>query len=91
MIEVETSVKRKATEQLRFHRGERLLGSPLVEQLKTKHVMVLGLGGVGSWAAEMLVRTGSAESAWSILIRSATTTNCQLTPEKGRSANTRRR
>ena len=58
MIEVETSVKRKATEQLRFHRGERLLGSPLVESLKLKHVMVIGLGGVGSWAAEMLTRTG---------------------------------
>ena len=58
MIQVETSVKRKATEQLRFHRGERLLGSSLVEHLKTRHVMVIGLGGVGSWAAEMLVRTG---------------------------------
>ena len=38
--------------------GRALARFTLVEQLKTKHVMVIGLGGVGSWAAEMLVRTG---------------------------------
>ena len=58
MIQVEKSEKRKATEQLRFHRGERLLGSDLITHLKHCHVMVIGLGGVGSWAAEMLLRTG---------------------------------
>lgn len=49
---------RKAVEQLRFHRSERLLGSETMLGLKARHVMVIGLGGVGSWAAEMLLRTG---------------------------------
>ncbi|MBM66011.1 MAG: tRNA threonylcarbamoyladenosine dehydratase [Myxococcales bacterium] len=49
---------RKAVEQLRFHRSERLLGSETMLGLKACHVMVIGLGGVGSWAAEMLLRTG---------------------------------
>ena len=84
MIEVETSVKRKATEQLRFHRGERLLGSPLVEQLKTKHVMVIGLGGVGSWAAEMLVRTGVGRVSLVDFDKvCVTNTNRQLHARKG--------
>ena len=50
--------ERKATEQLRFHRSERLLGSQTMAQLKGQHAMVIGVGGVGSWAAEMLVRSG---------------------------------
>ncbi len=53
-----TNVNRKAVEQLRFHRSERLLGSNTMVHLKARHVMVIGLGGVGSWAAEMLLRTG---------------------------------
>jgi tRNA A37 threonylcarbamoyladenosine dehydratase len=57
-VELASETRRKASEQLRFHRGERLLGSPLMADLKDRHVMVVGLGGVGSWAAEMLVRTG---------------------------------
>lgn len=52
------NVDRKAVEQLRFHRSERLLGSDTMVGLKATHVMVIGLGGVGSWAAEMLLRTG---------------------------------
>ena len=58
MITVDQGTQRKATEQLRFHRGERLLGSPLVADLRRRHVMVIGMGGVGSWAAEMLLRSG---------------------------------
>lgn len=49
---------RRAVEALRFHRSERLLGSDTLQGLKHKHVMIIGLGGVGSWAAEMLLRTG---------------------------------
>jgi tRNA A37 threonylcarbamoyladenosine dehydratase len=84
MIEVERDVKRKATEQLRFHRGERLLGSPLVEDLRRRHVMVIGLGGVGSWAAEMLVRTGVGEVSLVDFDKvCVTNTNRQLHARKG--------
>jgi tRNA A37 threonylcarbamoyladenosine dehydratase len=84
MIEVETGQRRKATEQLRFHRGERLLGSPLIEDLKNRHVMVIGLGGVGSWAAEMLVRTGVGTlTAVDFDKVCVTNTNRQLHARKG--------
>ena len=84
MIQVETGVKRKATEQLRFHRGERLLGSSLVEHLKTRHVMVIGLGGVGSWAAEMLVRTGVGRASLVDFDKvCVTNTNRQLHARRG--------
>ncbi len=84
MIEVEQHEKRKATEQLRFHRGERLLGSPLVEDLKRRHVMVIGLGGVGSWAAEMLVRTGVGQLSLVDFDKvCVTNTNRQLHARKG--------
>jgi tRNA A37 threonylcarbamoyladenosine dehydratase len=35
-----------------------LLGEPAVEKLKNSHVAVFGLGGVGSWCAEALARSG---------------------------------
>ena len=41
-----------------FLRTEMLLGSAAMEQLKRSHVAVLGLGGVGSWCAEGLARSG---------------------------------
>jgi tRNA threonylcarbamoyladenosine dehydratase len=42
----------------RFDRLARLVGEPAIEQLFRSHVMVVGLGGVGSFAAESLVRSG---------------------------------
>lgn len=42
----------------RFDRMGRLVGDSAMKKLMQSHVMVLGLGGVGSWAAEMLVRSG---------------------------------
>ena len=39
-------------------RTEMLLGSAAIEKLKRSHVAVLGLGGVGSWCAEALARSG---------------------------------
>ena len=42
----------------RFDRMSRLVGEPAMEWLARSHVMVLGLGGVGSWAAECLARSG---------------------------------
>ncbi len=39
-------------------RTEILLGSEKVERLKNAHVLVVGLGGVGAYAAEMICRAG---------------------------------
>ncbi len=44
-----------------FLRTEMLLGRPAMEKLKQSHVAVLGLGGVGSWCAEALARSGVGE------------------------------
>lgn len=44
-----------------FLRTEMLLGSPAMEKLAHSHVAVLGLGGVGSWCAEALARSGVGE------------------------------
>lgn len=42
-------------------RTEMLLGAPAMEKLARSHVAVLGLGGVGSWCAEALARSGVGE------------------------------
>lgn len=42
----------------RFDRMGRLIGDSAMERLFKSHVMVIGLGGVGSWAAESLMRSG---------------------------------
>jgi tRNA threonylcarbamoyladenosine dehydratase len=42
----------------RFHGIERLYGAGTLEILQRTHVAVVGIGGVGSWAAESLVRSG---------------------------------
>ncbi len=45
----------------RFSGVGRLYGSGALERLAGAHVVVVGLGGVGSWAAEALARTGIGE------------------------------
>ena len=42
----------------RFSRSEMLIGGESVEKLSRCHVAVFGLGGVGSWCAEALCRSG---------------------------------
>lgn len=42
----------------RFGGLERLFGAGSVERLAQSHVVVAGIGGVGSWCAEALARTG---------------------------------
>jgi len=42
----------------RFLRAEMMLGASAMEVLRNSHVAVLGLGGVGSWCAEALARSG---------------------------------
>jgi tRNA A37 threonylcarbamoyladenosine dehydratase len=39
-------------------RTELLLGTHAVEKLQNSHVLIAGLGGVGSWATEFIVRSG---------------------------------
>ena len=41
-----------------FQRAALLLGRPAMDRLAESRVIVFGLGGVGSWCAESLVRTG---------------------------------
>lgn len=41
-----------------FSRSEALLGAETMEKLCAKRVILFGVGGVGSWCAEALVRTG---------------------------------
>ena len=42
----------------RFDRMGRLVGDDMMKKIFNTHVMVIGLGGVGSWAAESLARSG---------------------------------
>ena len=41
-----------------FSRSEVLLGEKVMRELQNKRVILFGVGGVGSWCAEALVRTG---------------------------------
>lgn len=40
-------------------RTELLLGTEKLEKLKASNILVVGLGGVGAWAAEMICRAGT--------------------------------
>ena len=42
----------------RFAGVDRLYGIGTVQRLQARHVCVIGLGGVGSWAVEALARSG---------------------------------
>lgn len=44
-----------------FSRTERLVGAEALEKLKTAHVAVFGIGGVGGYVVEALARTGVGE------------------------------
>ena len=44
-----------------FIRTRMLLGDAAMERLQHSHVAVFGLGGVGSWCAEALCRSGVGE------------------------------
>lgn len=47
-----------AIEQAIFRRTELLLGDEAMERISAKRVIIFGVGGVGSWCAESLVRSG---------------------------------
>lgn len=44
-----------------YHRAELLLGHDKMQYLSKKKAILFGIGGVGSWCAESLVRTGITE------------------------------
>ncbi|MCF0159505.1 MAG: tRNA threonylcarbamoyladenosine dehydratase [Bacteroidaceae bacterium] len=41
-----------------FNRTELLLGTPAMERIASQRVILFGVGGVGSWCAESLIRSG---------------------------------
>ncbi len=41
-----------------FQRSELLVGNEIMNSIRTKNVIIFGIGGVGSWCAESLVRSG---------------------------------
>ena len=41
-----------------FRRSELLLGDEAMKRIAQKRVIIFGVGGVGSWCAESLVRSG---------------------------------
>ncbi len=68
----------------RFDRMGRLFGDQLMERLFASHVMVIGLGGVGSFAAESLARSGIGRLTLVDFDRvCVTNTNRQLQAMKG--------
>lgn len=48
---------------LEFSRTERLIGAEALEKLKNKNIIIFGLGGVGSFVAEALARSGVGRMA----------------------------
>ena len=51
-------VKEKLMEENWQQRTELLLGEDKMRRIRESHVLVVGLGGVGAYAAEMLCRAG---------------------------------
>ena len=47
-----------AIEQAIFQRTELLIGDEAMKRLSSKRVIIFGVGGVGSWCAESLIRSG---------------------------------
>ncbi|MES2526144.1 MAG: tRNA threonylcarbamoyladenosine dehydratase [Bdellovibrionota bacterium] len=47
-----------STYEARFSGIGRLYGIQALEKIRTSHILIIGIGGVGSWIAESLARTG---------------------------------
>jgi tRNA A37 threonylcarbamoyladenosine dehydratase len=52
------SLSPEASSERRFGALQRLYGVPGAQRIRQAHVAVVGLGGVGSWSAEALARSG---------------------------------
>ena len=57
-LDTDAEAERQALQQRRFGGLERLYGRAGAAQIRAAHVAVVGIGGVGSWAAEALARSG---------------------------------
>jgi tRNA A37 threonylcarbamoyladenosine dehydratase len=56
--EVEPDFSQMEDPRRRFDRIERLVGPDAMDTLRRSHLMIVGAGGVGSWAAEAAARSG---------------------------------
>ena len=45
-------------DSMALNRVERLLGTEVLDKIEKVNVIIFGVGGVGSWTAEALVRSG---------------------------------
>ena len=54
----EVTLSASATVDRRLTSLQRLYGPEAAERIATAHVVVVGIGGVGSWSAEALARSG---------------------------------
>ena len=61
MTPADTLMESAADSERRFGGLRRLYGDAGYARIRSAHVAVIGLGGVGSWAAEALARSGVAE------------------------------
>ena len=57
----ENSCELDANKQYAFVGTEKLYGQSNIQKLQNSHVVVIGIGGVGSWIAESLARTSIGE------------------------------
>ena len=57
----EGTIRKMAIEQAIFRRTELLLGNETVDRIAQQRVIIFGVGGVGSWCAESLVRSGISQ------------------------------
>lgn len=46
------------SDSMALNRVERLLGTEVLDKIENANIIIFGVGGVGSWAAEALVRSG---------------------------------
>lgn len=46
------------SDSMALNRVERLLGTEVLDKIERVNVIIFGIGGVGSWTAEALVRSG---------------------------------
>lgn len=52
-------MKTDVSEQMRYERTDPLIGPAARARLADTHILIVGVGGVGGWCAEALVRTGA--------------------------------
>ena len=58
MLILQPNLNKMAIQDAIFRRSELLLGNESMERIAQKKVIIFGVGGVGSWCAESLVRSG---------------------------------